>query len=164
MESLENSDACFKGPTTTIPKPNAPKSVAVTLRQKFELYSNIRPVKTFQRLTPDINLNFVCFREATEGLYSGIEVQVSDDSAIAIRQITRNGCKRFVSASIDWARKYNMKKLVAITKRNILKKTDGLFWNVLEEQLKKSPEITLDEIYIDNMTQQMVVNQSHIHI
>ena len=123
MEQLEHVDACFKGPTTTIPMPNAPRSVAVSLRQKFELYSNIRPIKTFQRLTPDKNLDFVCFREATEGLYSGIEVQVSDDAAIAIRQITRSGCKRFVSASIDWAKKYNMKKMVAITKRNILKKT-----------------------------------------
>jgi isocitrate dehydrogenase len=158
MEQLEHVDACFKGPTTTIPIPNAPRSVAVSLRQKFELYSNIRPIKTFQRLTPDRNLDFVCFREATEGLYSGIEVQVSDDSAIAIRQITRSGCKRFVSASIDWAKKYNIKKLVAITKRNILKKTDGLFWNVLENQLKEFPEISLEELYIDNMAQQMVVN------
>ena len=158
MEQLEHVDACFKGPTTTIPIPNAPKSVAVSLRQKFELYSNIRPIKTFQRLTPDKNLDFVCFREATEGLYSGIEVQVSDDSAIAIRQITRSGCKRFVSASIDWAKKYNKKKLVAITKRNILKKTDGLFWNVIESQLKEFPEISLEEIYIDNMAQQMIVN------
>ena len=144
MEQLEHVDACFKGPTTTIPIPNAPRSVAVSLRQKFELYSNIRPIKTFQRLTPDKNLDFVCFREATEGLYSGIEVQVSDDSAIAIRQITRSGCKRFVSASIDWAKKYNIKKLVAITKRNILKKTDGLFWNVIENQIKKYPEISLE--------------------
>ena len=49
---LEDSDACFKGPTTTIPVPDAPRSVAVTLRQKFNLYANIRPAKTFERLTP----------------------------------------------------------------------------------------------------------------
>src|ERR1051326_5158093 len=36
---LEDSDACFKGPTTTIPNPNAPRSVAVSIRQKFELYA-----------------------------------------------------------------------------------------------------------------------------
>ncbi|MGI0060330.1 MAG: isocitrate/isopropylmalate family dehydrogenase, partial [Nitrosotalea sp.] len=42
MNILENSDAGFKGPTTTIPKPNSPRSVAVTLRQKFDLYANIR--------------------------------------------------------------------------------------------------------------------------
>ncbi len=59
MDILDGVDACFKGPTTTIPKPDAPRSVAVTLRQKFNLYSNIRPIKTFQSLTPKKNLDFV---------------------------------------------------------------------------------------------------------
>ena len=158
MSLLEETDACFKGPTTTIPKPDAPRSVAVTLRQKFNLYSNIRPIKTFQSLTPDKNLDFVCFREATEGLYSGIEVQVSDDAAIAIRQITRNSCRRFILSALDWATKYDLKKIVAITKRNILKKTDGIFWNEIQNCLKEFPGISLQEIYIDNMAQQLVVN------
>ena len=158
MSLLEETDACFKGPTTTIPKPDAPKSVAVTLRQKFNLYSNIRPIKTFQSLTPDKNLDFVCFREATEGLYSGIEVQVSDNAAIAIRQITRNGCRRFILSALDWASKYKLKKIVAITKRNILKKTDGIFWDEIQNCLKEFSDISLREIYIDNMAQQLVVN------
>ena len=158
MEALKESDVCFKGPTTTIPKPNAPRSVAVTLRQKFELFSNVRPIKTYERLTPDRNLDFVCFREATEGLYSGIEIQVSNDAAIAIRQITRSNCSRFISSAVDWAKKYNLKKMVAITKRNILKKTDGIFWDEMENCVKKHPEISLEEVYIDNMAQQLVIN------
>ena len=158
MEVLKESDACFKGPTTTIPNPGAPRSVAVTLRQKFELFSNVRPIKTYERLTPKRNLDFVCFREATEGLYSGIEVQISDDAAIAIRQITRNNCKRFISSAVDWAKKYNLKKMVAITKRNILKKTDGIFWNEMENCVKENPGIVLEEVYIDNMAQQLVIN------
>ena len=44
---LEESDACFKGPTTTVPSPTAPRSVAVSIRQKFELYANVRPIKTY---------------------------------------------------------------------------------------------------------------------
>ena len=158
MEALKESDACFKGPTTTVPKPGAPRSVAVTLRQKFELFSNIRPIKTYERLTPDRNLDFVCFREATEGLYSGMEVQVSDDVAIAIRQITRSNCRRFITSAADWAKKYNLKKMVAITKRNILKKTDGIFWDEMENCIKEHPEMNLEEVYIDNMAQQLVVN------
>ncbi len=158
MEALKESDVCFKGPTTTIPKPNAPRSVAVTLRQKFELFSNVRPIKTYERLTPDRNLDFVCFREATEGLYSGMEIQVSDDAAIAIRQITRSNCNRFILSAVDWAKKYNLKKMVAITKRNILKKTDGIFWDEMENCIKKHPEMSLEEVYIDNMAQQLVVN------
>ena len=158
MKILEEVDACFKGPTTTIPKPNAPRSVAVTLRQKFELFANIRPVKTFKRLTPNRNVDFVCFREATEGLYTGVETQLTDDAAIAIRKITRTGCTRFMNSALDWAKKYELNKIVAITKSNILKKTDGLFFEVVENSIKDYPNMKLQEIYIDNMAQQLVIN------
>lgn len=163
MKLLETTDACFKGPTTTIPKPGAPRSVAVTLRQKFELYSNIRPIKTYKRITPNHDLDFVCFREATEGLYTGIEVQLTEDAAIAIRKITRQGCRRFLNSAMDWARKYNMKKFVAITKRNILKTTDGIFWDEVCTAGSKVPGLEIQEIYIDNMMQQLVVNPSQFN-
>ncbi|MBT7473585.1 MAG: isocitrate/isopropylmalate dehydrogenase family protein, partial [Nitrosopumilus sp.] len=156
MNALEQADCCFKGPTTTIPVPGAPRSVAVTLRQKFDLYANIRPTKTYDRLTPNRKLDCVCFREATEGLYTGVETKITDDAAIAIRKITRPGSRRLVDSAVDWANKFEMKKMVAITKRNILKQTDGIFW----EETQKAVEgtgIELSEIYIDNMAQQMVI-------
>jgi len=155
---MEESDACFKGPTTTIPDPNAPRSVAVSTRQKFELYANVRPIKTYERLSPDKKLDFVCFREATEGLYAGIEFAISEDSAIAIRKITRKGCARIVNAAFDYAKKHNMNKIVAITKRNILKRTDGIFWGEVERASKENSGIKIEEYYIDNMTQQLVKN------
>ena len=155
---MEESDACFKGPTTTNPSPNAPKSVAVSTRQKFELYANVRPIKTYDRLSPDTKLDFVCFREATEGFYSGIEFAISEDSAIAIRKITRHGCERIVNAAFDWAKKYDLKKIVAITKRNILKRTDGIFWAEVERAAKQNSGIQIEEYYIDNMAQQLVKN------
>lgn len=158
MKLLEESDACYKGPTTTIPRPDAPRSVAVTIRQKFELYSNIRPIKTYDRLSPNKKLDFVCFREATEGLYSGIEFKISTDAAIAIRKTTRKGCQRIVKSSFEWAKKYGLKKIFAITKRNILKETDGIFWSEVEKAILDNPGIVVEEYYIDNMTQQLVKN------
>src|SRR5215208_425676 len=122
---LSESDACFKGPTTTVPDPTAPRSVAVSIRQKFELYANIRPIKTYK--TSHLNLNFVCVREATEGLYAGIEFKTSDDSAVAIRKITRKGCERVVKKAFELCTELDFKKIFVITKRNILKETDGIF-------------------------------------
>jgi len=156
MKTLEESDACFKGPTTTLPVPNAPRSVAVTLRQKFDLYANIRPTKTYDRLTPNRKLDCVCFREATEGLYTGVEASITDDAAIAIRKITRHGSRRLLDSAVDWAKRYNMKKMVAVTKRNILKQTDGIFWDEAQKAVEGTG-IELSEIYIDNMAQQMVI-------
>lgn len=153
---LSESDACFKGPTTTVPDPNAPRSVAVSIRQKFELYANIRPIKTYE--TSQVNLDFVCVREATEGLYSGIEFKTSDDSAIAIRKITRKGCERVTKKAFELCNDLKFKKIFVITKRNILKETDGIFVSVVDRYKKDFPNIETEEYYIDNVTQQIVKN------
>lgn len=153
---LETSDACFKGPTTTVPNPNAPRSVAVTIRQRFELYANIRPIKTYK--TSKLNLDFICVREATEGLYSGIEFKTSDDSAIAVRKTTGKGCRRVAKKAFELTQQKGFSKIFAVTKRNILKETDGIFWDAITEIQKMFPEIQVEEYYIDNMTQQLVKN------
>jgi isocitrate dehydrogenase (NAD+) len=153
---LEDSDACFKGPTTTIPNPNAPRSVAVSIRQKFELYANVRPIKTYKNA--ERQLYFICVREATEGLYAGIEFRTSDDSAIAIRKITRKGCERVAKKGFQIAEERNFQKIYAITKRNILKETDGIFWAAIEKAQKQFKNIEVEEYYVDNMTQQLVKN------
>ena len=153
---LEESDACFKGPTTTVPLPDAPRSVAVSIRQKFELYANIRPIKTYKN--GEKQLDFVCVREATEGLYAGIEFKTSDNSAIAIRKTTRKGCDRVAKKGFEVAKKRAFTKVYAITKRNILKETDGIFWGAVENAQKQFRNIQVEEYYIDNMTQQLVKN------
>ena len=157
MDTLKSVDACFKAPTTTLPIKEAPRSVAVTLRQKFELYANIRPCETYEKISNTEKLDFVCFREATEGLYTGMEVELTEDSAIAIRKITKKGSNRIIRSAAKWAKENNMKEMVVITKRNILKKTDGIFWREAENVTKEF-ELNLREIYIDNMAQQMVIN------
>jgi isocitrate dehydrogenase (NAD+) len=153
---LSKSDACFKGPTTTVPDPKAPRSVAVSIRQKFELYANIRPIKTYK--TSKVDLDFVCVREATEGLYAGIEFKISDDSAIAIRKITRKGCERVTKKAFEICKDLKFKKIFIITKRNILKETDGIFVSAVEKYKKDFPNIETEEYYIDNVTQQIVKN------
>ena len=153
---LKNSDACFKGPTTTIPTPNAPRSVAVSIRQKFELYANVRPIMTYKH-SPR-KLNFICVREATEGLYAGIEFKTSDESAIAIRKITKKGCDRIALKGFNIARSKGFHKIFAVTKRNILKETDGIFWEAVTNTNREFTEIEVEEYYIDNMTQQIVKN------
>lgn len=153
---LSQSDACFKGPTTTIPIPQAPRSVAVSIRQRFELYANIRPIKTYK--VSKLKLDFVCVREATEGLYAGIEFKTSDDSAVAIRKITRKGCERVAKKAFQLANDRGFKKLFAITKRNILKETDGIFMSSVEKFQREFNSINVEEYYIDNVTQQLVKN------
>lgn len=156
---LKSSDACYKGPTTTLPTPNTPKSVAVSIRQYFELYANVRPIKTFpNQVGPLGEVDYICVREGTEGMYTGLEHRLSDDVAISIRKITRKSCTRIAKYAFDMARDKGWKKVIAIHKGNILKETDGLFLQIVNEVAKNYPGIELEEYFVDNFSQQLVKN------
>ncbi len=156
---LESSDCCFKGPTTTLPIPGTPRSVAVSIRQRFNLFANVRPIKTFpNQVGPLGEVDFLCVREATEGLYSGIEYRLTDDVAIAIRLITKQKSTRAAKFAFEEAKKRGWRKVVALSKANILKISDGLFLDSVREVAKGYPGIELEDLFIDNFSQQLVKN------
>jgi isocitrate dehydrogenase (NAD+) len=156
---IEAADACLKGPTTTPAAPGTPRSVAVSIRQRKNLYANIRPVKTFdgtKRPLGDVEL--VCVREATEGLYSGLEHRLSNDVAIAFRKITREPSEKLAQRAFEEAKRRGWKRCYAITKQNILKETDGLFMDAARAAHKNYPDLTMEEYFIDNFAQQLIKN------
>ncbi len=156
---LSTTDAGFKGPTTTPGGAGSPKSVAVSIRQKFNLYANVRPIKSFPNTQKPLgDVDFVCVREGTEGLYFGKEIQLTDDVFIAIRKITRPACRNVARYAFEEAARREWKSVVAIHKSNILKQTCGTF---LEEVNKVSQDyigIELEEYHIDNLAQQLIKN------
>ncbi len=156
---IESADACLKGPTTTPAGPRTPRSVAVTIRQGKNLYANIRPIRTFEGTKRPLgDLDLVCAREATEGLYSGIEHRLSKDVAIAIRKISREPSEKLVKVAFEEAKRRGWKRTFAITKQNILKETDGLFMEAARDVHKNYAEISLEEYFIDNFAQQLIKN------
>lgn len=151
---LDSSDACFKGPTTTPRTPGSPRSVAVSIRQRYNLYANVRPVKTFKgHVSPLGEVDFVCIREATEGMYSGLEHRLSNDVAIGIRKITRASSERVAEFAFKEAERRNWKTVYAINKGNILKETDGLFMEAVKDIANKHSQIQLEDYLIDNFSQ-----------
>ena len=158
-KALEESDTCLKGPTTTLPIPGTPRSVAVSIRQRFSLFANVRPVKTYPgKVGPLGAVDFVLVREATEGLYIGIESKLTDDVAVATRLVTRDKSTRVAKFAFDEASRRGWKKVVAISKANILKVTDGLFLDSVRGVAKGHPGIELEDLFIDNFAQQLVKN------
>ena len=161
---LEESDAVLKCPTTTPPDIKHLKSVAVSIRQRFDLYANIRPVKTLGgirgRLGP---VDLVCVREATEGLYTGIDLRITPDVAIAIRKISRRQSLRVARKAFEIARERGWNRIVVVTKRNIMKECDGVFVEAVQEVARDYPEIRWDEYFIDNMAQQLVKNHERFN-
>jgi len=157
--TLEDADCCFKGPTTTLTAPGSPRSVAVSIRQKFELYANVRPIRTFpNHVGPLGAVDFLMVREGTEGLYSGIEYKLSDEAAVAIRLITKSKSTKVTRFALEAAKSRRWKKVVVICKANILKVTDGVFLDAARQNAKAYPGVELEEIFIDNFSQQLVKN------
>jgi isocitrate dehydrogenase (NAD+) len=158
-EVLENTDACFKGPTTTPGGAGSPRSVAVSIRQKFNLYANVRPIKTFPNTAKPLgDVDFVCVREGTEGLYIGKEVQLTDDVYIAIRKITRSQSSLIARYAFEEAARRGWKTVVPIHKSNILKLTCGTFLEEVEHVKQDYPDIEVWEYHIDNIAQQLIKN------
>src|SRR6202453_1045466 len=118
-DSIEKNRVALKGPVTT-PIGGGFASINVTLRKKFDLYANFRPVKSLPGLKTNYpNIDLIIFRENTEDLYAGLEVMINPDIAQSLKIITRQGSTRIAQAAFDYARKHGRKKIHAIHKANI---------------------------------------------
>lgn len=150
LEEVKRHRIAIKGPLTT-PVGGGFRSINVYLRQIFDLYVCIRPIRYFKGLpsplkTPE-RVNLIIFRENTEDLYRGIEwregtkeakaliaflkekmdIVLSDDTGIGVKPISRDGTRRFARWVIDYAIKNNRKIITVVHKGNIMKYTEGAF-------------------------------------
>lgn len=172
IESIKKNKVALKGPVTT-PIGSGFRSVNVALRQILNLYACVRPCKTYPGInTKYENVDIVIIRENTEDLYAGVEFQpfseeanyiisksngkISKDCAISIKAISPSATRKIAKFAFEYAVKNNRKKVTSVTKANILKYTDGLFFEVCREVAKEYPQIEYEEKLIDNMCMQLV--------
>ena len=157
-ESIEKNRVALKGPVTT-PVGGGFASINVTLRKKFELFANFRPVKSLPGLKtnyPDMDL--VIVRENMEDLYAGLEHEVVPGVVQALKIITEKGSTRIAKFAFEYARKQRRKKIHAIHKANIMKLSDGLFLRCCRKVAEGFPEIAYYEHIVDNTCMQLVMN------
>jgi len=172
LDSIKKNKVALKGPITT-PIGSGFRSVNVALRQELNLYACVRPCKIYPGVkTRYENVDIVVIRENTEDLYAGVEFKqfsdeakyiinlskgkILEDAAISIKPISITATKRIAEFAFNYAIKYNRKKITAVTKANIMKYTDGLFFEVCREVAKKYPQIEYEEKLVDNMCMQLV--------
>ncbi|MFH1317102.1 MAG: isocitrate dehydrogenase (NADP(+)) [Candidatus Woesearchaeota archaeon] len=159
LDKIKDLKIALKGPLTT-PIGGGFRSLNVTLRQMFDLYSCIRPVRYFKGIPSPVkrpeDVDFVVFRENTEDVYAGIEYpsgsddaidiinliqskgkNIRDDSGIGIKPISPFGSKRLVKAAIEYTIAKDKKVLTLVHKGNIMKFTEGAFKDWGFELLKK---------------------------
>jgi len=158
LRSLERNRVGLKGPVTT-PIGGGYQSVNVALRKRLDLYANVRPVRTVPNLRTrfqDVNIDMVIFRENTEDLYSGLELEVVNDVVTSLKVITRKASLRIAKAAFEYTQQMGRKKVTAIHKANIMKLSDGLFLKCCREIAAGFPDITYKELIVDNASMQLV--------
>jgi len=160
LESIQRTRLVFKGPLTT-QLGEGFRSINVAMRQEFDLYSNIRPAKSWNGIDSRYdNIDIVVIRENTEGLYAGLEhyIGIKKNIAESIAVITREGTERIIKFAFEYAIKNQRKKITVAHKANILKFSQGLFLKVAREIAPRYPEIECEERIIDATCMHLVMN------
>jgi isocitrate dehydrogenase (NAD+) len=174
LESIERNKLALKGPTQTpfggnyrinIERVKNGKeargdypSIAIALRKELQLYVNVRPIKNYPGVSSRYeNVDLVIFRENSEDLYVGNERMIDDNTAEAIKVITRGATERTARYGFEYLKKTGRKKMTIGHKANVMKLTDGLFLKTGQEVAKDFPGIACDARVIDALCMELVI-------
>ncbi len=149
-DSLRRTKVFLKAPITT-PSGSGYKSLNVTVRKTLGLYANVRPCVSYAPYVSTLHpkMDMVIVRENEEDLYAGIEHRQTDEVFQCLKLITRPGCEKIVRYAFEYARSHGRKKVTCMVKDNIMKMTDGLFYQVFEDIGAEYPEIQKERYIID---------------
>jgi 3-isopropylmalate dehydrogenase len=200
IDILKTCRCALFGATTSKPKDEADRELApelrnkglsyrspiVTLRQMFDLYTNLRPCKAYpgNPLNYRDDIDLVIFRENTEGLYSGVEfyplpgevrdvlTQFSpsmgrfknipaDEIALSLRIISQKAARRIIRQAFEYARKFGYRTVTVVEKPNILRETSGLMIREARAVASQYSEIELWETNIDAQVMWLLKNPNN---
>ncbi len=165
------------------------RSPIVRMRQLFDLYICLRPCKAYPGNPLNIkdDIDMVVFRENTEDMYCGVEFNPvpqklsdtlmelskpferfgklnNDEYAVSCKINTKKGSERIIRAAFEFAKNANRKKVTIVHKANVVRATDGLFFDIAKEVAKEYPEIAWDDANIDAMTMWMLKNPNNYDV
>src|SRR6266498_1137016 len=129
LDSIRANKVAIKGPLTT-PIGTGFRSVNVALRKELDLFAG----SEFEQGSDDAKRVIAFLNEIQPKL-------VRDDSGISIKPISVTGTRRIARFAFEYARAYGRRKVTAVTKANIMKHTDGLFYAVSREVAKQYPDV-----------------------
>ena len=157
LDSIRRNKVALKGPVTTQVGKGF-QSVNVQLRQKLDLYANLRPARSLPGIpTRFEGVDLVVVRENTEDLYSGLEHVVVPGVVESLKIITEKASTRIARFAFEYARKNGRQRITAVHKANIMKLSDGRFLDCFRKVAAEYPDIVADDKIVDNMCMQLVM-------
>lgn len=165
LEAIRRTGVALKGPCTT-PVGKGFTSVNVKLRKTLDLYAAVRPVRNLAGVASRYDdVDLVVVRENTEGLYSGVENEITDGVVTSLKVATSAACTRIARWAFRYATARQRRKVTVFHKANIMKLTDGLFLRsasrVHEDEF---PEIELETLIIDAGCMRLVQDPSRFDV
>ncbi len=165
LDAIQRYGVALKGPCTT-PVGEGFTSVNVQLRKRLKLYAAVRPVRNLEGVeTRYDGVDMIIIRENTEGLYSGVENQITDDAVMSMKVATESACQRIARWSFRFATRRQRRKITVFHKANIMKMTDGLFLRYARQIHKHEyPNIEYQEVIIDAGCMKLVQDPTQFDI
>lgn len=164
VDSFNRNKVAIKGPTTT-PIGGGHRSINVQMRQMWNLFANVRPIKNFPGLPSHYTgIDMIIVRENSEDLYKGIEYKISEGVAQGIKLITAEASERIGRHAFELARKLKRKRVLVVHKANIMKYTDGLFLDSITKVAANYPDIEYGDMIVDNCCMQMVTKPTQFDV
>ncbi|MAQ19527.1 MAG: isocitrate dehydrogenase [Sandaracinus sp.] len=160
LDAVREHRVALKGPCTT-PVGKGFRSVNVQLRKELDLYASVRPVRTLPGIeTRYSDVDLVVLRENTEGLYAGIENEVTPGVVTSIKVVTERASKRFAKWGFEYCRLRGRERITAMHKANIMKLGDGLFIRSARQVHEEGGygDVAYDEMIIDAGAMRLVQN------
>jgi 3-isopropylmalate dehydrogenase len=157
-----------------VPSNKHAEDILLGMRRGLDLYINLRPVRLLDtRLTPlrdraPAEIDFVVFRENTEGAYCGaggfLKKGTADEIATQEELNTRRGVERIIVAAFDYARKHGRKRVTMADKSNVQRFGGDLWQRVFKEVAARYEGIEANHQYVDAMTMFMVLDPAQYDV
>lgn len=168
LERLKGCDGWIMGPlqTGSYPKDDLDHPMSSgKIRKYFDLYSNIRPVRSLGQVGEHGKIDLVIVRENTEDFFPNInlfkgygEFWTDRDTVLSLRVIRRSSCARIATTAFELARSRAKKKLVtAVHKSNVLMEGDGLFLEEVKRVRAGYSDVDLEEKLVDSTAMELVL-------
>ena len=158
VDAIRDAGVALKGPVAT-PVDGPFRSVNVALREALGLHTGIRPARS-----ADGRLDVVVVRMTTEDLYAGLELELSNDAAVALKPITRAACERTAREAFALARATGRARVTAVHKATVMPLTDGLFLDAVRAVGREFPDVEADDRLVDTTAAELVTKPERFDV
>jgi len=164
LASIRKNRVGLKGPLAT-PKGKGYRSANVALRQSLQLFTGWRPVTSLPGVkTRYAGVDLVVLRENTQGLYSGIEHEVTPGTIVSLKVSSREAAERIARWGFDYACNAGRRRISVCHKKSVLPLADGAFTDAFFRVGQEYPFIEQEEVSLDDVAMGLTHDPSRFDV